>query len=302
MQNKCHTCKNTQLDYKFTTIDYITEEEFKIFECKTCNLLFPDVYPKNLDNYYPKQYRSYSKIVSKILSIKSNLFVRKIDYFFKKNITNKKILEIGCGKGIMLNIFKKKGWEVYGKEREEYIEKNDQNITNKPIEMYKNEAFECILLYNSLEHLKYPHRILNNLTTKLKKGGLIIITVPSYKSWQFQLGKQDWLHLDTPRHLSIFSKNFFFKYIRRNKRLKIISQKNIAIDLKFYGWFQTILNKFSKKNNYFFKFLMGLENNKKLFFLGLLQLTILSIPIMFLSILSMIFNRGSTMQVILKKI
>ena len=79
-------------------------------------------------------------------------------------------------------------------------------------------------------------------------------------------------------------------------------QKNTAIDLEFYGWFQTILNKFSKKNNYFFKFLMGLENNKKLFFLGLLQLTILSIPITFLSILSMIFNRGSTMQVILKKI
>ena len=69
MQNKCHTCKNTQLDYKFTTIDYITEEEFKIFECKTCNLLFPEVYPKNFDNYYPKQYRSYSKIVNKILSM-----------------------------------------------------------------------------------------------------------------------------------------------------------------------------------------------------------------------------------------
>ena len=121
-----------------------------------------------MDVYYPKKYRSYSRIISKILSIKSFFFVKKINSLFNKE-QKKKILEIGCGKGVMLEIFKKLDWTVYGKERLEYIEKNDCNISDKSIEMYRDGYFNCILLHNSLEHLKYPKRILDNLALKLKK-------------------------------------------------------------------------------------------------------------------------------------
>lgn len=100
---------------------------------------------------------------------------------FKKVLTNKHVLDFGCGwGGLMKNIKKYKslcGVEV----REQcisYIKKNIKkiNIYNN-INLVKNK-FDIITMFHVLEHLPNQVDTLKSLKSKLRKGGKIIIEVP----------------------------------------------------------------------------------------------------------------------------
>ncbi len=301
INNKCLSCKNQKIEFLFKSSDYITNENFSIYHCKTCDLIFPLNIPNNLDNYYPKQYRSYFLIIDKILKILSKRFVQNINNKYFKNIDDKKILEIGCGDGSMLKHFKNINWQVYGKERKIIIDnQNKLNITDKDIKDYNDNSLDLILMHNSLEHLRNPKEIIKNSVKKLKNKGLIIITVPSHESLQFKFGKKDWLHLDTPRHLNIFSLKSFNNLIKETN-VKIVSHKSVSLYLEFYGWFQTIINKISRDKNSFFKFLMKIDRNKFIFSIGFLQLIVLIIPCIIISLITNLLNKGSTVEIVLKK-
>ena len=307
MGNFCQNCKSNNIKFIYETYDYISQEKFQINKCLNCHLLFPIEYPKDIDKYYPKKYRSYVPIVNKVINIKSKLYVKSVIKKFSRSSRNfkNKILEIGCGNGEMLKIFKDLDWEVFGSERTSIIQENNAlNISNKPINEYPNKYFDLILLYNSFEHLHDPKETLKIITSKIKKNGLIVISVPSHDSYQSKFGKQDWLHLDAPRHLNIFSLASFEHMIRDIENisvLEIISHKSISFDLEFYGWFQTILNKFYTENNLFHKYLQNINKNKLNFYIGLMQLFILSVPCAILGLYSMVVNKGAITETVLKK-
>ncbi len=307
MKSICNNCGDKNLKFLYETTDYITTEKFKIHKCNNCDLLFPLDYPEDINKYYPKKYRSYIPIVKKIIDIKSKLYIENVVKNYSKNSNNlkNKVLEIGCGDGSMLEIFKELNWEVYGSERSSIIqEDNKLNISNKDIDEYPNEYFNLIFLYNSFEHLYKPKEILRIISKKIKKNGLIVICVPSHESFQCRFGKEDWVHLDAPRHLNIFSIKAF-KYLMQSvastATLDITSYKSISFDLEFYGWFQTILNKFYKENNLFHKYLQDMNKSKLNFSIGLLQLFILSVPCAIISLFSMILNKGAITEVIFMK-
>ena len=121
---KCDNCKSSRKNYLFKSLDYITLSKFKIYECEKCKILYIHPRPKKIDKYYPKNYRSYIPIIKYILQKKSSFFVKSIlkKYFYSsKNHFAKKILEIGCGNGEMLNEFLKLVWKVQGIERKKSI-------------------------------------------------------------------------------------------------------------------------------------------------------------------------------------
>ncbi len=305
MHKYCYNCLGKNIKYLYYTRDYLTEELFKVYKCSDCDLIFPFEYPSNLNKYYPEKYRSYLPFVKKILQIKSKLYINKINNKYFQNIDSnqKNILEIGCGNGQMLEIFKKLSWNVCGIERSDAVlESNNLNISNKNLDEYSDNIFDLVFLYNSFEHLHEPKKTLIKISEKVKKNGLILITVPSHDSLQYKFGKNDWLHLDMPRHLNIFSHASFLKMIKDTHNLKIVSIRSIGFDLEFYGWFQTIINRLSKRNNLLLKYLMNISSNKIIFFLSLIQFLILFLPSLILTLFTIFFNKGSIVEIIIKKI
>ena len=304
LQMSCQNCRSSKVKFILKGSDYISNDKFDIYQCNHCNILYIDPQPKDLDKYYPKSYRSYIFPINIILEKKYSLFVESINkkFFFKDKNIKKNVLEIGCGKGVMLNEFKKIGWNVAGLERETSIdEKNKLNITNKNPSDFPDQTFDLILMYNSLEHLRNPNNIIKICEAKLKSGGVLLIVVPSYESLQYIFGKDSWLHLDSPRHLFIFSKKTFYYYQSLFSNFKIIEYKTTGIELEFYGWFQTILNKFSLKKNNFHKFLMSLNKSKILLLFGIFQFTILFLPCLFITFISFFFKRTSIVSVAIRK-
>ena len=200
----------------------------------------------------------------------------------------------------MLSIFKKFGWKIFGIERNEYINKK-LNITNKKINKLDNNMFDLVLMHNSLEHLKKPSSYLGIIIKKIKKNGRLIITVPNYNSLQFKIGSGQWLHLDTPRHLCIFSQKFFINYFKNNKYISYLKIFPCSLELEFYGWLQTIDNFFLKEKNKIFKLLMNIKYSKISFFLGILRFSMFTPISILLTIFSMLVNQSSTIKLVVVK-
>jgi SAM-dependent methyltransferase len=89
------------------------------------------------------------------------------------------VLDIGCGQGRHLEIFRKHGKEVTGIDvapRCEGVIKND--FTGQD---FRGVQFDCVWCCHVLEHQLYPHGFLKRIFAVLCENGILAITVPPMK-------------------------------------------------------------------------------------------------------------------------
>jgi 2-polyprenyl-3-methyl-5-hydroxy-6-metoxy-1,4-benzoquinol methylase len=165
---------------------------------------------------------------------------KKLDKLFKNFLEkcDKKILEIGCAKAKQLIYFAKEfGYEVYGVDYSEKgvkIAKENLRIAGVKGTIFcedifqttlEKESFDIVYSMGLIEHFEDPAEIIEAHIKLLKKGGVLIITIPNYKdSLYFTLlkilGKEKRL-LET-HNLSIMDKKKLNELLQ-SKKIKILT-------------------------------------------------------------------------------
>ena len=119
--------------------------------------------------------------------IKSHRMSYILDQINNRNIRNLKILDVGCGGGIICEPLARLGARVTGIDfapnniiaAKIHSKKNKLKINyiNKDIEKSKlDEKFDIILMFEVLEHLDNWKKTIKNIKKNLNKNGLIIIS------------------------------------------------------------------------------------------------------------------------------
>ena len=119
--------------------------------------------------------------------IKSHRMSYILDQINNRNIRNLKILDVGCGGGIICEPLARLGAKVTGMDfapnniiaAKIHSKKNKLKINyiNKDIEKSKlDEKFDIILMFEILEHLDNWKKTIKNIKKNLNKNGLIIIS------------------------------------------------------------------------------------------------------------------------------
>ncbi len=119
--------------------------------------------------------------------IKSHRMSYILDQINNRNIKNLKILDVGCGGGIICEPLARLGAKVTGIDfapnniiaAKIHSKKNKLKINyiNKDIEKSKlDEKFDIILMFEVLEHLDNWKKTIKNIKKNLNKNGLIIIS------------------------------------------------------------------------------------------------------------------------------
>jgi SAM-dependent methyltransferase len=101
---------------------------------------------------------------------------------------NTTILDIGCGTGGNLSMLQQFG-TVYGAEMDDFSRDYARQTTGVEVEYGKlpdnipfaEKQFDLICLFDVLEHIEYDIDAMAALTSRLKEGGQIILTVPATK-------------------------------------------------------------------------------------------------------------------------
>ena len=214
---------------------------------------------------------------------------------------------------------KKRGWFVYGTETSSIsalVAKkkvgDDAILINKDLNELTNIdiVFDMITLWHVLEHLNEPKKIVNLIEEKLINKGYVVVEVPNFNSFQHLINKNNWIHLDCPRHVTHFTKEGLINFFD-NKKFKIIKSSTLSFEFGFYGMLQSLLNLFVPVPNYLF-FLLRKKNAKisKIPFiknyLSLLLTITLFIPLSIVSIIfeftAVLFKKGGIIRIVIQKI
>ncbi len=121
----------------------------------------------------------------------------KYYHTFEETRGCKRILDLGCSRGGIFEVFLKRGQEIYGVEKEKEAVKNgkergyfiiegdlEEEKTLKEIENLGK--FDALLCLDLLEHLKNPWDFLKNIKEFLNESGFVFATIPNIAHWKIR--------------------------------------------------------------------------------------------------------------------
>ncbi len=142
---------------------------------------------------------------------------------------NSRVLDVGCGQGVALELFKKERFSAVG------ITLNSEDVSVcqlKGYEVYemdqsfldfKNEEFDFIWCRHCLEHSIFPYFTLTELFRVLKRKGYIYIEVPAPDTVSN--------HQNNKNHYSVLGRNMWLELIKRSG-FNVLDIMNIPVQLE----------------------------------------------------------------------
>jgi len=125
-----------------------------------------------------------------------------------------RLLDIGCGGGDYLVLANSIGWNAEGIDPDPNAVANaiakgcNARCGSAEEEISRSEGlYDAITLSHVIEHLYNPIETLRACRRLLRPGGRIWISTPRLQSPGHSRFGADWLHLDPPRHLVLFTEN-----------------------------------------------------------------------------------------------
>ncbi|MCG6553554.1 MAG: class I SAM-dependent methyltransferase [Candidatus Magnetominusculus sp. LBB02] len=240
-------------------------DTYDVFFCRGCNVGITAPVPSHGDlkklyaigGYREKTGKRFIPFVEYFILLFRHMRKNRI----KKHIKTGRILDIGCGRGLFLNVMKDDGWQVAGVEFDEDAASSAASYYG--IEVISGEphtwnfvpaSFDVITLNHVLEHIPDPKGLVAACNRLLKAGGLLVIAVPDLGGTQAQVGKINWFHLDVPYHLYHFT-NKGISSLLRAASFNIVGKRHFDLEYSLFGWLQTLLNITGIKKNMFYEML-----------------------------------------------
>lgn len=183
---------------------------FALYKCDQCSFVFVFPIPNNriLSLFYKKFDYQNPEIAENVIRNDARRSLSIIRKYIKKG----SLLDLGCGRGYLLDEARNQGWEVYGvdysKNVLEYsrsklaLEVEEGNI----VKFRTNRKYDVIVINQVIEHFSNPKFLIDTARLALKTGGIVYIATPNINSYLSRFKKEAFDYIIPPEHLSYFSK------------------------------------------------------------------------------------------------
>lgn len=115
-------------------------------------------------------------------------------------------LDLGCGKGELVRLGRRKGVKIWGADKESKVK--SEWIEEKAIEELEiKKRFEVVSMYHVLEHVDRPGQVLQRVKRWIRKGGWLVVEVPLVGNWSEAWLKEDYLAYADKNHKHFWRKN-----------------------------------------------------------------------------------------------
>lgn len=239
MSYRCLWCHSTEASRTFVARERLfgMEGEFEYAECATCGSLQILRPPEDLSRYYPREYDAYNALPEVYYRSWLGILRAWRDYTVATGRgwlgrlvlwlhpqqdprvrslrllplhRQARVLDVGCGSGLLLLIMHRIGFEhvegidpYYPSDRPVggrvpvYRRTLQQHVAEQP------PPYDLLMYHHVLEHLPDPEGELRLAQRLLQPGGRVLVRVPLAGSYHWRYYGIDWFQLDAPRHLSI---------------------------------------------------------------------------------------------------
>jgi len=216
--NCCHLCSGAlfpepilQLKGMPKAAQYYPEKDeftkdtginLNIYQCSSCGLIQLRIDPVS----YFREVITAATLSEKARASRLSQMKALVDRF---GLKGKKVLDVGSGKGEMLDVMKEAGMSASGLEASQSSVETGKAAGRNMIEGYigdeckiKGGPFDAFISLNYLEHLPFPGRIIRNIYDNTAVNAVGFVTVPNLE----YLLKTKCFYEFVVDHLSYFTK------------------------------------------------------------------------------------------------
>lgn len=187
-------------------------QTFRLLRCCSCRLVMSDprLSGDELEAYYRQDY--WGRVRAEDLD-----WVRRSQRprtaFLDRFLSAGRLLDVGCGQGLFLLALDPARWERYGLEvmpvpyQEATSRLGRDRIVAAELTAagLPGEHFDVITFWDVLEHLPNPRAALAEAFRLLRPGGLVLLRLPNFSSYQARRFGEDWYALSLPHHFYHFT-------------------------------------------------------------------------------------------------
>jgi len=260
-----------------------------VFYCVHCDIYYcTSIAPDSLSLFYPVNYYISSPIHGPI-AILSKIRVRFRARAVEWRAIRGAVLDVGCGRGTLLNELKRRGWTAVGTDwnlenAKQVNERFDIKVLGgeSALDCLCPDSFHAISILHVLEHDQDPKDMLKKVHRLVIPGGRLLVGVPNGKSLIRSIFGRFWMGYDVPRHRFVFTP----------KSLKVIMEEaGFTIDRISGRFSDEVLDAYRSSRLFFDHY--GITNKLP----SVLFMLLLSLPILFLSFIGL----GSVIYAYAKK-
>jgi len=224
----------------------------RLVVCAGCGLgrLHPLPAPEEIRAFYPDEYYGEpgSKFQSAIERLVRWVGVRHLAFLTAGLARGSRVLDVGCGRGVILGALVDRGFEAHGTEiGAEAVRGADPRAEIRIASQlrdaaYAAESFDEVVVWHVLEHVADPRGTLEEAARILRPGARLVVAVPNLSSLQARWSGAAWFHLDLPRHLYHFPLAALRRLLR-DTGFEVVSEHHFSLRQNPFGWIQSALNR-----------------------------------------------------------
>jgi SAM-dependent methyltransferase len=236
---------------------FTSRQGYDIVRCEGCRLVFTDARtaPPPSELYPP--FEQTDTAAQRSARSALSLFQRQRAQVVEAQVPSGRLLDYGAGAGAFARFMAGRGFEVVGLEPFSLgntVEEPSLKLIRAPLAAVEGSLglFDVITMWQVLEHLEHPVEVLTALRAHLKPGGVLVVSVPNFASWQSVLFKGGWFHLDPPRHLLQFEPDTLVDCLKRSGFVPR-AQTSFLPEYGTSGWIQSTLNLVLPHKNFLYE-------------------------------------------------
>jgi SAM-dependent methyltransferase len=190
-----------------------TPGEFHVTQCGACGagVTLPRLPNDQLADFYPESYAPYVPVeghgpAAVIWRFLQNRALAGAPLNALAGQMPGRVVDVGCGRGDLAAQLIARGWTATGVEpsrRACEVAKGrgiDCRLGTLDTVVLAPGAYDAAVFQHSLEHVTDATTDLRRIRNALAQGGIAVVIVPNFGSWQRKRFGSRWFHLDVPRH------------------------------------------------------------------------------------------------------
>lgn len=206
----CICCNGTEYEglYIFGDKKYL-----RCLSCKlvSVNPLPSDEYLKARANHWSAEYHMDPIKINQHFSKDFQLTAYKaILDFIRPYRKYNRLLDLGCSIGGFLMAAKNDGWQEYGIDVSQSVNVAiDKGLNAKQGHLgdfdYPNDYFDVITLFDVIEHISDQDKLLKQIYSLLRPGGILFIITPNFGGITSRILKKKWSAVTPEDHVFLFT-------------------------------------------------------------------------------------------------
>lgn len=206
----CRICGGSTA-FAFSTTDrnrHLSSERFVYVRCGSCRTLALVNVPADLAAFYPADYYRVPSGRQELLAFAGPAERAKLA-LLRPFVPGGRLLEIGPAIGAFLAVAQDAGYWVEAVEMDAaccaFLERElgvETIRSDDPAGALQTAGqFNVIALWQVIEHLPDPRRVLEAAARAVAPGGVLALAAPNPEALQARVFGARWTHIDAPRHL-----------------------------------------------------------------------------------------------------